>query len=94
MDTVLPNYPPYIIKFGKKITINVGQPINISDLVNSLKMKNTPEPIARKIITDRLQDEMNVSFFWLAIDSIYFIAQITEWINNKNFIPFVFRLDS
>lgn len=68
MDTVLPNYPPYIIKFGKKITINVGQPINISDLVNSLKMKNTPEPIARKIITDRLQDEMNVSFFdWQSI---------------------------
>lgn len=61
MDNVLPNYPPYIIKFGKKITINVGQPINISDLVNSLKMKNTPEPVARKIITDRLQEEMNVS---------------------------------
>lgn len=61
MDTVLPNYPPYILKFGKKITINVGQPINISDLVSSLKLKNTPEPIARKIITDRLQEEMNVS---------------------------------
>lgn len=61
MDTVLPNYPPYILKFGKKITINVGQPINISDLVSSLRSKNTPEPIARKIITDRLQEEMNVS---------------------------------
>lgn len=61
MDTVLPNYPPYIIKFGKKITINVGQPINISDLVDSLKKKNTPEPEARKIITDVLQDAMNVS---------------------------------
>lgn len=60
MDTVLPNYPPYIIKFGKKITINVGQPINISDLVDSLKKNNTPEPEARKIITDRLQNEMNV----------------------------------
>ena len=61
MDTVLPNYPPYIIKFGKRITINVGQPINISDLVDSLKKNNTPEPVARKIITDRLQEEMNVS---------------------------------
>lgn len=62
MDNVLPNYPPYILKFGKKITINVGQPINISDLVSNLKLKNTPEPIARKIITDRLQEEMNVCF--------------------------------
>lgn len=62
MDHVLPNYPPYFLKFGKKITINVGQPINISDLVNSLKSKNTPEPVARKIITDRLQEEMGVSF--------------------------------
>lgn len=61
MDTVLPNYPPYIFKFGKKITINVGQPINISDLVDSLKKNNTPEPVARKIITDRLQEEMDVS---------------------------------
>lgn len=61
MDHVLPNYPPYYLKFGKKITINIGQPINISDLVNSLKSKNTPEPVARKIITDHLQEKMTVS---------------------------------
>lgn len=60
MDEVLPNYPPYIFKFGKKITINVGQPIDISALVDELKSKNTPEPVARKIITDRLQEEMTV----------------------------------
>lgn len=70
MDTVLPNYPPYIIKIGKKITINVGQPIDISDLVDSLKKDNTPEPIARKIITDRLQEEMNVSVLWFLIQWI------------------------
>lgn len=62
MDTVLPNYPPYIIKFGKRITINIGQPINLNELVTSLKSNNTPEPVARKIITDRLQEEMTVSF--------------------------------
>lgn len=64
MDEVLPNYPPYIIKFGKKITINVGEPIDISDLVNSLKANKTPEPIARKIITDELQEYMTVSRWW------------------------------
>lgn len=64
MDEVLPNYPPYIIKLGKKITINVGEPIDISDLVNSLKANKTPEPIARKIITDELQEYMTVSKWW------------------------------
>lgn len=59
MDEVLPNYPPYILKFGKKITINVGEPIDINQLVEELRAKNTPEPIARKIITDELQDHMN-----------------------------------
>lgn len=61
MDDVLPNYPPYIFKFGKKITVNVGEPIDINDLVNELKSKNTPEPEARKIITDHLQEKMTVS---------------------------------
>lgn len=60
MDDVLPNYPPYILKFGKKLTINVGQPIDVSNLVRELKANNTPEPVARKIITDRLQEEMTV----------------------------------
>lgn len=61
MDEVLPNYPPYILKFGKKITINIGEPIDISELVGSLKADDTPEPIARKIITDKLQEHMTVS---------------------------------
>lgn len=60
MDEVLPNYPPYFLKFGKKLTINVGQPIDVSNLVKELKANNTPEPVARKIITDRLQEEMTV----------------------------------
>lgn len=61
MDEVLPNYPPYILKFGKKITINIGEPIDISELVARLKADDTPEPIARKIITDKLQEHMTVS---------------------------------
>lgn len=60
MDSVLPNYPPYYLKFGKKITINIGEPINVADLVRNLRLENTPEPIARKIITDRLQEAMQV----------------------------------
>lgn len=75
MDTVLPNYPPYIIKFGKRITINIGQPINLNELVTSLKSNNTPEPIARKIITDRLQEEMTVSFSQFIFHSIHHIIK-------------------
>lgn len=60
MDEVLPNYPPYIFKFGKKITINVGEPIDLSEFVEELRSKNTPEPVARKAITDKLQEKMMV----------------------------------
>lgn len=72
MDEVLPNYPPYIFKFGKKITINVGQPIDISELVNELKSKNMLEPEARKIITDHLQEKMMVSVPILQSLRVYF----------------------
>lgn len=60
MDTVLPNYPPYILQLRKKVTINIGQPIDLKDLVGKLKEKGMPEPEARKVITDRIQEEMMV----------------------------------
>lgn len=60
MDTVLPNYPPYILQLRKKVTINIGQPIDLKELVGKLKEKCTPEAEARKVITDRIQEEMMV----------------------------------
>ncbi|XP_055689028.1 tafazzin [Lutzomyia longipalpis] len=59
METVLPNEPPYILRVGKKVTINFGDPIDLSDLVKSLKERNTPEPEARKVITDRIEEELD-----------------------------------
>lgn len=58
MEDVLPNYPPYYLRTGKKITINVGEPIDLKATVMKLKEENTPEEIARKVITDKIQTEL------------------------------------
>ena len=61
MDSVLPNDPPYILKFGKNVTVNVGQPINLQEMVDDLRSKNASDVEARKAITDRIQSEMMVN---------------------------------
>ncbi|KAJ8973911.1 hypothetical protein NQ317_000456 [Molorchus minor] len=33
MDEVLPNEPPYILKFRKNLTFNYGDPIDLSGMV-------------------------------------------------------------
>lgn len=58
MDNVLPNYPPYRIKIGNKVTMNFGKPIDVSELVEKLKEENASEEEARKAITDYIQDEL------------------------------------
>lgn len=58
MEDVLPNYPPYYLRTGKKITINVGEPIDLKATVMKLKEENAPEEIARKVITDKIQTEL------------------------------------
>ncbi|KAK6624435.1 hypothetical protein RUM44_011294 [Polyplax serrata] len=58
MDNVLPNYPPYVLKFGHKVTMNFGKPIDIRDLVLRLKETNVSEEEARKAITNHIQDEL------------------------------------
>lgn len=58
MDTVLPNTPPYILQFGKKITINVGEPIDLQELVERLRAERSGAEEARKAITDRIQAAM------------------------------------
>ncbi|XP_037827570.1 tafazzin homolog [Lucilia sericata] len=56
MDDVLPNVEPYILKWGKRVTVNIGKPIDMNDFINDLKSRNVPEPEARKLITDKIQE--------------------------------------
>ncbi|XP_036219133.1 tafazzin isoform X2 [Bactrocera oleae] len=56
MDEVLPNTEPYVLKWGKKVTLNIGQPIDLQDFIQDLKDRKVPEPEARKLITDKIQD--------------------------------------
>ncbi|XP_057322941.1 tafazzin [Microplitis mediator] len=58
MDDVLPNEPPYIIKFNKKVTISYGEPIDFSELLAELRASNADEVQARKVITDRIDAEI------------------------------------
>ncbi|XP_055858682.1 tafazzin isoform X2 [Episyrphus balteatus] len=58
MHEVLPNTEPYIPKWGKKVTMNIGRPIALDDFIQDMKDRNVPEPDARKLITDRIQDEL------------------------------------
>lgn len=58
MDDVLPNYPPYVLKFRKNLTFNYGQPIDFTEMIKSLKERKATDVEARKEITDRIQEEL------------------------------------
>lgn len=73
MDSILANEPPYYLRFGKKVTMNIGKPIDLSDLIQRLKDNKVTEPEARKVITDKIQDEMMV------------LKEETEILHLKNF---------
>lgn len=60
MDDVLPNVEPYVLKFRKKVTFNIGKPIDLKDFVEDLKKRCIPEREARKLITDKIQDVFHV----------------------------------
>ncbi|KAH8407515.1 hypothetical protein KR222_004802, partial [Zaprionus bogoriensis] len=61
MDSVLPNVEPYMLKCGNKVTVNVGQPLDLNDYIQDLKDKQVPEPVARKLITDKIEEALRVS---------------------------------
>lgn len=58
MDQVLPNEPPYMLKTGKRVTMNYGEPIDLSGLLAELRASKASEVEARKAITDRIQEEL------------------------------------
>ncbi|XP_076248582.1 tafazzin, phospholipid-lysophospholipid transacylase isoform X2 [Calliopsis andreniformis] len=59
MDDVLPNEAPYRFKFRKKVTMNYGDPIDFSELVQELRISKASDMEARKAITDRIQEELH-----------------------------------
>ncbi|XP_011698451.1 PREDICTED: tafazzin homolog isoform X1 [Wasmannia auropunctata] len=58
MDEVLPNEPPYMLKVGKRVTMNYGEPIDLSGLLAELRESQASEMEARKAITDHIQEEL------------------------------------
>ncbi|CAL7944221.1 unnamed protein product [Xylocopa violacea] len=58
MDQILPNEPPYLLRFRKKVTMNYGEPIDFSELVQKLRATKASDTEARKVITDRIQEEL------------------------------------
>ncbi|XP_014243674.1 tafazzin homolog [Cimex lectularius] len=58
MEEILPNEPPYILKTGKRVTFNFGEPINFSNLLKELRAARANAEQARKAITDKIQVEL------------------------------------
>lgn len=58
MDEVLPNEPPYILKFRKNLTFNYGNPIDLSGVIKLLKERKATDVEARKEITDIIEGEL------------------------------------
>jgi len=60
MDGVLPNVEPYVPKTGNKVTLLIGQPLDLRETVQQLKLENKTEEEQRKKITDIIQEEMRL----------------------------------
>jgi len=58
METILPNEPPYYLRTGRKVTFNFGEPIDLKGLVSKLKESNVTEEEARRLITEKIEEEL------------------------------------
>lgn len=58
MEQILPNEPPYYPRIGKRVTMNVGKPIDLTEVLAENRMQNLSPMERRKAITDVIQKNM------------------------------------
>ncbi|XP_050668300.1 tafazzin isoform X4 [Leptidea sinapis] len=58
MDRVLPNEEPYRLRARNQLYLCVGEPIQLLPLLDRLKNMNASEEETRRLITERIQDEL------------------------------------
>jgi 1-acyl-sn-glycerol-3-phosphate acyltransferase len=64
-EDVLPNEPPYNkLKMGNRVTINFGNPIDLSDTLAVIKNTKADDVEARRLITEKIQEELEVSHLY------------------------------
>lgn len=75
METILPNEPPYYLRTGRKVTFNFGEPIDLKGLVSNLKESNVTEEEARRLITEKIEEEL----YKLKQDTILLHNKLNSW---------------
>ncbi|CAG4989259.1 unnamed protein product [Colias eurytheme] len=58
MDRVLPNAEPYRLRARRRLYLAVGEPIALRPLLDRLKDSNASEEETRRVITERIQEEL------------------------------------
>ncbi|XP_052777298.1 tafazzin-like isoform X2 [Mya arenaria] len=58
MEVVWPMKIPYYPRAGKKLTVLIGEPLDFTDDLNTLRNENKTQEEIRKHITDKIQDSL------------------------------------
>lgn len=57
-DDVLPNHKPYFPRYGKRVTVVVGRPLDFTHLLEGMRGINATAEQIRMEVTERIQKEM------------------------------------